>query len=78
MTAKTNGNGKIVRPRKLAEYRCTNCSRLLFRGVLAPGTRIEIRCWHNSCKYTTVFVVGPLLTMVESCVVELATEGASA
>ena len=31
------------------EYRC-RCGRLLFRGILKDGSRVEIQCWHRQCR----------------------------
>lgn len=39
-----------ARARKLIEYRCRSCGRLLFRARLGPGSCIESRC--PRCSYT--------------------------
>ena len=43
----------------LREYRCRHCGRLLFRAVLAPGSRVQTVCWHNSCKALQTVSVPP-------------------
>jgi len=32
------------------ENRCPDCHRLLFKGRLAPGSRIEVKCPREGCK----------------------------
>ena len=46
---------KSVTPPKRIEtipqdYRCPGCGRLLFRAILPASARIEIVCWHQSCR----------------------------
>ena len=36
-------------------FRCAGCSRLLFKGVLVSGSRIEIKCSHRDCRQLTTF-----------------------
>jgi phage FluMu protein Com len=43
----TDGN-VTIRP-VLHDFRCVSCGRLLFRAYLAPGSKVEIKCWHQSC-----------------------------
>lgn len=43
----SNGGTKKAAPR---DYRCNVCGRLMFRGILQPGTVIQIACWHGNCK----------------------------
>lgn len=69
-----NGNGHKPHPVKPRDYRCSNCGRLLFRAVLVAGSRVEIRCWHSSCKRTHVFASTGLAA--PASVVELIAEGA--
>lgn len=62
---KINGNGK--HPDKMTairDYRCV-CGRLLFRGILATGTKIEVRCWHRDCHRMNTF---PRQLVIESMV----------
>lgn len=43
----------------LRDYRCRKCGRLMFRAVLAPGSRVQTVCWHGSCRsLQTVSVPG--------------------
>lgn len=37
-----------IRP-VLHDFRCESCGRLLFRAYLAPGSKVETKCWHQSC-----------------------------
>jgi len=43
-----NDGSVTIRP-VLHDFRCERCGRLLFRAYLAPGSEVEIKCWHQSC-----------------------------
>lgn len=45
--------GKLL----IADYRCPNCGRLLFRAHIpnVPGFKIFIKCTRSSCGITSVF-----------------------
>lgn len=32
------------------DYRCPKCARLNFRGYLAPGSFIRMRCYRDRCR----------------------------
>jgi phage FluMu protein Com len=38
-------------------YRCSHCGRLQFRGILARGTTLEVKCWHRQCNNINIFSV---------------------
>ena len=38
----------------LETYRCPNCRRILCKGALPPGTRLEVKC---KCNETTFIVI---------------------
>jgi len=42
--------GTIIPVRAEKEVRCPYCSKLLMKGELASGTRIQVKCHGSNCR----------------------------